>query len=314
MAVVRVSSPAYLHAGFIDLHGGLGRIYGSIGFTLEEPRYIVEASPARGVVEVEAPEWAGWILEYAQESCKSYGCTGARLRIASAPPPWAGVGSRLTLALTVDMAIALTARRRFKPEEAVLRAGGGLEAGLAMYSFIHGGFIVDGGVDVKNPGGGIPPLVFRAVVPPIWRIIVAAPKAEAPKATPAPGIASEEEAAMNARLALMAVMPGALRASWDQAAPLLQVINHTSAKALQGRGGLYCCSQARLVAEELAGAGAPCTCQASMGPAVFTIAREEDSARILARARGILERLGGGTAWATRVDNRGAYAELLQDR
>ena len=35
---VRVVAPARLHLGFLDLHGGLGRKFGSLGVTLEEPR------------------------------------------------------------------------------------------------------------------------------------------------------------------------------------------------------------------------------------------------------------------------------------
>jgi beta-ribofuranosylaminobenzene 5'-phosphate synthase len=310
LTAVRVSSPSYIQVGFIDLHGGLGRLYGSIGFTLEEPRYVVEASPARGAIEAEAPDWAEWIIDYARESCKHYRCGGVRLRIASAPPPWVGVGSRPALALAVDMAVALTARRRFNPEDAVLRAGGGPEAGLAVHSFTHGGFIVDGGVDAESPDREVPPLIFRAVVPPTWRLIVAAPRAEAPPAAPTPGLAGEEEAAVNARLALMAVMPGAITASWSKVAPLLQAINHATLKVLKQGGEPYCCPQARQVAEELARAGAPCTCQPPLGAAVFTITKEEDSTRILARALEALKRLGG-VAWSTRVDNRGAYAEPI---
>jgi beta-ribofuranosylaminobenzene 5'-phosphate synthase len=35
---VRVVAPARLHLGFLDLHGGLGRKFGSLGVTLDEPR------------------------------------------------------------------------------------------------------------------------------------------------------------------------------------------------------------------------------------------------------------------------------------
>ena len=43
---VRVETAARLHMGFVDLHGGLGRRFGSIGVGLTEPRLILEVVPA----------------------------------------------------------------------------------------------------------------------------------------------------------------------------------------------------------------------------------------------------------------------------
>ncbi len=35
---VRVIAPARLHLGFLDLNGGLGRLFGSIGLAIDTPR------------------------------------------------------------------------------------------------------------------------------------------------------------------------------------------------------------------------------------------------------------------------------------
>ncbi|MGH6945016.1 MAG: beta-ribofuranosylaminobenzene 5'-phosphate synthase family protein, partial [Geminicoccaceae bacterium] len=43
---VTVCAPARLHLGFLDLHGGLGRRFGSIGLTLEDIATRLRATPA----------------------------------------------------------------------------------------------------------------------------------------------------------------------------------------------------------------------------------------------------------------------------
>jgi len=40
---VCVKTPARLHLGFLDLEGGLGRIFGGIGVALNYPNTILEA-------------------------------------------------------------------------------------------------------------------------------------------------------------------------------------------------------------------------------------------------------------------------------
>ncbi len=43
---VRVEAPARLHFGFLDLHGGLGRRFGSIGLAIDAPSLALSARRA----------------------------------------------------------------------------------------------------------------------------------------------------------------------------------------------------------------------------------------------------------------------------
>ena len=43
---VSVTVPARLHLGFLDLHGGLGRRFGSLGITLDGPFTSLRLKPA----------------------------------------------------------------------------------------------------------------------------------------------------------------------------------------------------------------------------------------------------------------------------
>jgi len=46
-ASVEVSTSGRLHMGFFDLHGGLGRKFGSIGLSLTEPNLVLSAKRSR---------------------------------------------------------------------------------------------------------------------------------------------------------------------------------------------------------------------------------------------------------------------------
>ena len=46
---IKISTPARLHLGFIDLHGGIGRRFGSAGIALDRPRLELEIMPAEAL-------------------------------------------------------------------------------------------------------------------------------------------------------------------------------------------------------------------------------------------------------------------------
>ena len=49
---VDVTVPARLHLGLLDLHGGLGRRFGSLGLTLDGPRTRLSATAGSGLSAV----------------------------------------------------------------------------------------------------------------------------------------------------------------------------------------------------------------------------------------------------------------------
>jgi hypothetical protein len=54
VAGVRIEAPARLHLGFVDLHGGLGRRFGSLGLALEDLGVCVRVSRA-DATSIEGP-------------------------------------------------------------------------------------------------------------------------------------------------------------------------------------------------------------------------------------------------------------------
>ena len=113
---LRVHAPARLHFGFLDLHGGLGRRFGSIGLALDAPAVTLTARPAERL-DVTGPE-ARRAAAYALAAAGHLGIAGhAALAIESAIPAHAGFGSGTQLALSVAAALAGLAGRPFAPED-----------------------------------------------------------------------------------------------------------------------------------------------------------------------------------------------------
>src|ERR1700709_1071984 len=86
---VRVRAPARLHLGFLDLHGGLGRRFGSLGLALDQPATELEirAEAELSVYGVEAERLrVAW-----QRAAELVGVpAAAAVRVRSAIPAHAG--------------------------------------------------------------------------------------------------------------------------------------------------------------------------------------------------------------------------------
>jgi beta-ribofuranosylaminobenzene 5'-phosphate synthase len=74
MDCVRVVAPVHLHAGNFDLNGGLGRLYGTVGFTIDYPKLVIEVEKAVGI------EASNTLAEhFARAVAQSFGVTGFSL-------------------------------------------------------------------------------------------------------------------------------------------------------------------------------------------------------------------------------------------
>src|SRR5262245_30299308 len=98
--LVRVRAPARLHFGFLDLEGGLGRRFGSLGMALEAPSIELGLADA-AQLQVEATE-PDRLRRYAEEAVRFLGVPArGRLILRSSIPAHAGFGSGTQLALSV---------------------------------------------------------------------------------------------------------------------------------------------------------------------------------------------------------------------
>src|SRR5215475_3810921 len=91
-ASVSVSAPARLHLGFLDLNGGLGRRFGSLGLALNEPAVdLIVSDSATLVAEGEEAER---LLHYGEAASRHLGVPlRGHLRLRRSIPAHAGLGS-----------------------------------------------------------------------------------------------------------------------------------------------------------------------------------------------------------------------------
>lgn len=301
--------------GFIDLHGGLGRKFGSIGVALEEPRLIVEAKPADQLT-AEGPE-SERVLEfakhfYAHHLADLLDAPRAHLHVLEAIPPHVGLGSGTQLALAVGSALGRLHDVEIDLFELARVMERGRRSSMGIGAFQQGGFLVDGGHSGSNDGPS--PIIIRRELPSDWRFVVVTPEIR-------PGLSGEEEdqafvkmerpsaahAGQIARLLVMKMLPAVEESdivSFGEALTEIQKLVGDSFAPVQG--GRYANAvSARLIAYLLE-QGALGAGQSSWGPTVYGLVRGEEAALALEES---LHRFPEGqpmTVYHSRVACEGA--------
>lgn len=309
---VRVRAPARLHFGFLDLHGGLGRRFGSIGLAVDAPSIdlTVRAAPA---LDVTGPE-AARARTYAEAAARHLGLRGAAsIRVDEAIPAHAGFGSGTQLALSVAAALAALDSRPFSPDAFADALDRGNRSGVGLAAFTQGGLIVDGGRDASN---GPPPLIARLAYPEAWRIVLILDESmtgvhgtrevEAFRDLPR---FPEEQAAAICRIVLMQVLPAAATAEPEGFGAGITTIQRLIGDHFAPhQGGRYASpavaeALAAIAAQGIAGYG-----QSSWGPTGFALVPSEAEARALVAS---LERPGPLRFVIARGRNTGASVTPL---
>lgn len=319
-SAVRVAAPARLHLGFLDLEGGLGRRFGSIGLAVDRPvTDLILAPAARTTVDGPDGERAAHLLERYRGALGIAG--DHRLEIRDAIPAHAGLGSGTQLALAVGHALATLAGR---PAAAAELAGGarrGVRSAIGMAAFTDGGFLIDGG---KGSRADLPPpLLVRMAFPAQWRaILVLDPDAE--------GVHGEAETAAFAalpplaaaatahlcRLVLMRLLPAVAEHDLDAfgaALTEIQGIVGGHFAAAQGGSAWTSARVGRLVAR-LAEAGAVGVGQSSWGPTGFAFVASQAAADKLYQSFHEAAKREGLAILVTAGRNTGARIEEIHSR
>ncbi len=165
---VRVSAPARLHLGFLDLNGSLGRNFGSLGLAIDQPATELTLERSKSdLVEGAEQARAQRALESFKALLKLDSCY--RLRITQSIPAHAGLGSGTQLAMAVGGALAALEGLETELRALAEMQNRGARSAIGMAAFEGGGFVVDGG---RGESDNAPPVVARAVFPSAWRILL----------------------------------------------------------------------------------------------------------------------------------------------
>ena len=283
-----VATHARLHLGFLDLNGGLGRSFGSIGLSLDQPALRVVLAQAAGGANRAAGPDAERALRALDSFAKANGISGAHdLAIEGGIPAHVGLGSGTQLALAVAAACRRLHGLPRDTRADALQLRRGARSGIGAALFDLGGVVVDGG---QGAVAGVPPVLARHDFPRAWCIILLLDGAlegihgEAERDAfanlpPFSAAASGEVC----RLVLAKALPGLVErdiAAFGSAITQIQVLlgDHFA----PAQGGRFSSPRVTRALDALLAAGAAGGGQSSWGPAGFAFAASADEARRLA--------------------------------
>lgn len=295
-ASVEVAVPARLHLGFLDLDGGLGRRFGSIGLALAEIEMRLSAVPAE-TVRATGPSSAR-ATDFAQRMLAALKFkSGIDLTISQAIPEHAGLGSGTQMALAVGTAIV----RLYQPDarhgdwtpRAIAKIlGRGERSGIGIGAFEQGGLLVDGGRRID--GDDSAPIVSRVEFPQGWRVLLVLDES-------ATGLHGEAERAAFrklppftadlsghlCRLVLMALLPAAAEGDFHRfATAAAEIQNAVGDYFAPFQGGRFASPKVATVLDWLKSEGVEGIGQSSWGPTGFAfIENTAEASALLQSAR-----------------------------
>lgn len=318
---VRVETGSRLHLGFLDLGGGEGRRYGSLGISLNRPGVFLEAEAASAWF-YQGPEAFRERVEAAAGAVSLLagreGLPPIRLCLRKAIPPHVGLGSGTQVSLAAGTAVAELLGVRMDPRRLAVLLRRGRRSGIGVEAFVGGGFLLDGGI---RANGGTPPLLLRRPLPTSWRFLVVLPET-------APGIsgAAEEQALATlppvdpavtgelCRLVLLDLLPSLVEedgAAFGRA--LTQIQRLVGSCFLAAQGGIYSSPLSEHLVALLLKMGALGAGQSSWGPAVFGFFDDPLMAEQVRKRLLESRELAGGTIFAAGGAREGARIHCRKD-
>jgi beta-ribofuranosylaminobenzene 5'-phosphate synthase len=315
---VTVRASARLHLGFLDLHGGLGRVYGSLGVSLQQPRSIIEVRSQNTGVSVTG-EYKNRVIQIAKQFLQYFKIShGLQIKVLESIPEHVGLGSGTQLGLAIGAGISRLVGTKSSAWELAGILGRGSISGVGTASFASGGFVVDGGKRTRkstNESDAIPPLIIRHDVPKDWYFVVAIPNVVQglsgsreerafrilPSATP-------ESAQIVSRLVVMKILPALVEDEIERFGEALTQIQILVGEAFaSAQGGRFASPEVTHCVNAMLEAGAKGVGQSSWGPACYGLVRGAQAATELKKA--ILEEMEAGPrgpVFISTVNNHGA--------
>ncbi|MBR2536097.1 MAG: GHMP kinase [Hyphomicrobium sp.] len=309
---VRVSAPARLHLGFLDMNGALGRRFGSIGMAVDQPATRLSATRANTNSATGAESTR--VLKLIQMFAKGSG-TGFAIDVAEAIPAHAGLGSGTQLALAVGTAIARLQGRELGRDELADTGERGMRSGIGLAAFDGGGFLIDGG---RGPSDRAPPVILRSDFPDDWRVLLVLDPSRAGVSGDAEKTAfatlpefPQTAAAHICHLVLMKLVPGLKEkdiAAFGEALTEIQQLVGTHFAPRQG-GSPWTSPAVGRIAKRMQDQGATGIGQSSWGPTGFAFVDSDEAASRLYHSLVEAAKADGVEIVIARGRNSGARIE-----
>lgn len=176
---IKVSCGYRIHVNSIDMTYSGSRVCGGVGIGLEKPRIVVVARSCQGLP---SDPWAVQVVQ----RFKEVEGVGAELSVEVESPleSHKGLGSTTISTLCALAGLYRICKIPFGSAKAA-QYGIGLTSGIGLYSFFHGGLIVDGGYkrdpaqkeQLNGERSGTPAnLLFQLRLPRSWKALLAVPR------------------------------------------------------------------------------------------------------------------------------------------
>lgn len=284
---ITVKSTARLHMGFFDLHGGLGRKFGSIGLSLNAPSLQLTASIAdQLLVTGTSSKRAFNVTQQLMSKLEIKG--HINLDIQQHILEHAGLGSGTQLALAIGRVISELYNLNLTTAQIAQLTGRGGRSGIGIAAFDQGGLLIDGGRNTSSRlTTKLPPLLARYDFPEHWRILLILDNSH-------PGIHGDEElmafsqlpvfseslAAHLCRHVLMQAMPAIVEHDLTAFGNSIQALQaHVGDYFAPAQGGRYASKCVGAVLQHLEASGVACFGQSSWGPTGFAVFESEQEAQ-----------------------------------
>ena len=192
-----IKTPSRLHMTLIDLNGSYGRADGGIGLTIAKPNLCLKGEESERGIAIDfnekisntdiKKECITKISDSANKICSYFNLDcGFHFEVEEAYLPHSGLGSGTQLSLATAKLICEHIGKDLSGAELGNIVGRGGTSGVGIFSFDKGGFIVDGGHNLKEKGTFLPSaaspakppqLIGRYDFPEDWGVFIAIPQA-----------------------------------------------------------------------------------------------------------------------------------------
>lgn len=317
---VTIKTPSRIHLGLIDLNGGLGRIYGSIGLALNSPSVVLEAKKSNGLHILGQNE--ARVKEIIGAFCRAYNIdSNVEVNVIQSIPEHFGLGSGTQLSLAVASALAHLHKLSADVRELARILGRGKISGIGIEAFRVGGFIIDGGIKA-NSRDQIPQSIHRVNFPRDWTLVLAIPsegrgffgeeeEAAFKKIIPAPADIPAEIC----RLIQMKMLPALAEKDISTFGKALMDIDKAVGRYFQGvQGGIYRNEITYELVECMLDSGAYGAGQSSWGPTVYALIDDEGAQHLESAVEAFMrERNCSCSIIRTHANNHGAMISVVEE-
>ncbi len=327
----RIRTPSRIHLTLIDLWGGLGRVDGGVGISLQNPHFVLEARKIRRGIRVQGPFRDEIMVAAKKVLAKKMVKKGVDFRVLECYEKHVGLGSGTQAALSAGMAVNKLYKVNLSVREIARTVGRGGTSGIGVAAFESGGFILDGGhmfgpdeeksqfLPSRASKAGPPPILLRHDFPTRWAIVMALPSIM----RGASGIGEidifsklcpidKEDVQKLCHIILMQLLPAMMENDIERFGEAINEIQQT------GFNKIYGIEQQHPIIGKLirviGNSGAAGSGMSSFGPVTFGFVDEKsvDPKTVRKAAQSLLNKTTGGKTWITRARNQGAEIERVR--